>query len=155
MDEQIQRLVTVLGMCERLLRTPLPISFTRHTSRLVYMWANVLPFALYGAAGVATAPVSVVAAWAIMGIEDTGVQIEEAFDILPQRQYAEGMYAGVNDIRDAYDQGYPGLENISMELGESEETFMDEDPTVYSTGSSDKSISDDGELSDEEKARAA
>ena len=40
MDEQVQRLVGCLGMSERVLRTPLPVCFTRHTSRLFFFWSN-------------------------------------------------------------------------------------------------------------------
>jgi putative membrane protein len=111
MDEQVQRLVGCLGMCERVLRTPLPVCFTRHSSRLFFLWSNLLPFAMYGSLGLATAPASLMVSWAILGIEDVGVQLEEPFDLLPLRQYSEGMYSGVNDIRETYLLGYPDIKN--------------------------------------------
>ena len=40
--------------------------------------------------------------WAILGIEDLGVQLEEPFDILPMRQYSDGMYDAMNQIKNSY-----------------------------------------------------
>jgi putative membrane protein len=104
MDEQVQRLVGCLGMCERVLRTPIPTCFTRHTSRLFFLWSNLLPFAMYTSCGPAvTLPASIMVSYAVLGIEDIGVQLEEPFNILPLRQYSEGIYAGVDSIRDSYE----------------------------------------------------
>eukprot|EP00980_Cylindrotheca_fusiformis_P031683 scaffold26784_cov113-Cylindrotheca_fusiformis.AAC.4 len=103
MDEQMRRLVACLGQCERVLRTPLPTCFTRHTSRLLFFWSNMLPFVLYPALGpIATIPGSVMVSYAIMGIADIGVQLEEPFNILPLRQYSEGIYDGINAIQKGY-----------------------------------------------------
>jgi len=103
MDEQVQRLVGCLGMAERVLRTPIPVCFTRHTSRLFFFWSNLLPFALYPALGpLLTTPASLLVTYSIVGIEDIGVQLEEPFNILPLRQYSEGISDGCNNIRDSY-----------------------------------------------------
>lgn len=103
MDEQVQRLVGCLGMAERVLRTPIPVCFTRHTSRLFFFWSNSLPFALYPATGpLGTVPASLLISYSLLGIGDIGVQLEEPFNILPLRQYSEGIYDGVDNIRDSY-----------------------------------------------------
>lgn len=103
MDEQMRRLVACLGQCERVLRTPLPTCFTRHTSRLLFFWSNMLPFVLYPALGpIGTIPGSVMVSYAIMGIADVGVQLEEPFNILPLRQYSEGINDGINAISNGY-----------------------------------------------------
>ena len=104
MDEQVQRLVGCLGMCERVLRTPIPTCFTRHTSRLFFLWSNMLPFAMYSACGpLGTLPASIMVSYAVLGIEDIGVQLEEPFNILPLRQYSEGIYSGVDDIKTSFE----------------------------------------------------
>lgn len=104
MDEQVQRLVGCLGMCERVLRTPIPTCFTRHTSRLFFLWSNMLPFAMYSACGpLGTLPASIMVSYAVLGIEDIGVQLEEPFNILPLRQYSEGIYSGVDDIETSFE----------------------------------------------------
>jgi predicted membrane chloride channel (bestrophin family) len=103
MDEQCQRLCAAFGASERVLRTSLPTSFTRHTSRLLFFWSNALPFALYPALGPwGTLPAAVFTSWAIGAIEDIGVQIEEPFFVLPMRQYSDGMFDAIGQIERNY-----------------------------------------------------
>jgi putative membrane protein len=73
----------VLGGCERLLRAPIPVSYTRHTARFLFTWLTLLPFALYASCGVWTLPVVAGVSAVLCGIEEIGVQIEEPFGILP------------------------------------------------------------------------
>ncbi|KAG2485723.1 hypothetical protein HYH03_015607 [Edaphochlamys debaryana] len=73
----------VLGGCERLLRAPIPVSYTRHTARFLFAWLTLLPFALYGTCGVGVIPVCTGIAAVLCGIEEIGVQCEEPFGILP------------------------------------------------------------------------
>ena len=64
-----------------------------------------LPFALYPITGpFGTLPASLMGTWAILGIEDLGVQLEEPFDVLPMRQYSDGMYDAMNQIRNGYQE---------------------------------------------------
>ncbi|GLC45340.1 hypothetical protein PLESTM_001722000 [Pleodorina starrii] len=73
----------VLGGCERLLRAPIPVSYTRHTARFLFAWLTLLPFALYPQLGWGVVPVSTGIAAVLCGIEEIGVQCEEPFGILP------------------------------------------------------------------------
>jgi len=103
MDDQVQRLDGAYGASERLLRTPVPTSFTRHTARLLWFWDITLPFALYPIMGpFLTLPTALVTSYAVLGIEDIGVQMEEPFDILPLRQYSDVMFDSVNQIEKNY-----------------------------------------------------
>eukprot|EP00978_Attheya_sp_CCMP212_P027558 scaffold92387_cov52-Attheya_sp.AAC.1 len=103
LDEQVQRLCAAFGASERVLRTPLPTGFTRHSSRLMFIWSHTLPFALYPAMGpLLTLPTAVLTAYAVLGVEDIGVQLEEPFDILPLRQYSDGMYDAVSAVEKNY-----------------------------------------------------
>jgi putative membrane protein len=103
MDEQCQRLCASFGASERVLRTPLPTGFTRHSSRLLAIWSSTLPFALYPAMGPwLTVPTVIITTYAVLGIEDLGVQLEEPFDILPLRQYSDGMFDSVGQIERNY-----------------------------------------------------
>mmetsp|Transcript_36910 Transcript_36910/g.71206 ORF Transcript_36910/g.71206 Transcript_36910/m.71206 type:complete len:467 (+) Transcript_36910:157-1557(+) len=103
-DEQMQRLCAVFGASERVLRTSLPTSFTRHTSRLMHFWSNALPFAYYSTLGpFGTVFASVFTSWAIQSIEDIGVQLEEPFFVLPMRQYSDGIFDAVNQVGRNYE----------------------------------------------------
>lgn len=44
MDENVRLFEDVDGACERLFRTPLPVGYTRHTSRFLSVWAAFVPF---------------------------------------------------------------------------------------------------------------
>jgi len=100
LDLRVQKLVASLGGCERIQKTPIPTCFTRHTSRLIFMWSNLLPFAIYPVCGpLFTVPSTLAITYSILGLEDIGVQIEEPFNILPLRQYSDGVYDGVDFIR--------------------------------------------------------
>lgn len=99
MDEQMQRLCGAFGASERVLRTALPTGFTRMSSRLLLFWSWLLPFGLYPAMGpYGTLPAVLLTAFAILGIDDIGVQLEEPFDLLPLRQYSDGIYDSVTQI---------------------------------------------------------
>ena len=104
MDEQLQRLCGAFGASERVLRTPLPTSFTRHTARLLMLWDCLLPFAMYPIMGpYLTLPACLITSYAVLGIEDVGVQLEEPFDVLPLRQYSDdGIFDSVNQIQRNY-----------------------------------------------------
>ena len=40
--------------------------------------------------------------FAVLGIDDVGVQMEEPFDVLPMRQYSDGIHDSVNQIEKNY-----------------------------------------------------
>ena len=73
----------ILGGCERILRAPIPVSFTRHTGRFLAVWLSVLPFSLYSTCGPWSIPLSTAVSAILCGIEEIGVQCEEPFGILP------------------------------------------------------------------------
>jgi putative membrane protein len=102
-DAQVQRLCGALGGGERIVKTPLPTGFTRHSSRLLFIWSNCLPFALYPLLGpMGTLPTVLLTSYAVLGIEDISVQLEEPFDILPLRQYSDGAIESIQAIEESY-----------------------------------------------------
>eukprot|EP00899_Mesostigma_viride_P016815 jgi/Mesvir1/25134/Mv21590-RA.1 len=83
MDKGITALEDVLGGCERILRTPIPLPYTRHTTRFLIIWLNVLPMSLWFKMGWMTPVITMIFAFLLLGIEQIGLQIEEPFSILP------------------------------------------------------------------------
>lgn len=51
MDRTISEFHKILGSSERLLRAPIPLAYTRHTSRFLIIWLTLLPLALCPALG--------------------------------------------------------------------------------------------------------
>ena len=86
----------ILGGCERILRAPIPVSFTRHTGRFLAVWLTCLPFSLYATCGPWCIPVSAAVTAVLCGIEEIGVQCEEPFGILPLEVICKRISTDVN-----------------------------------------------------------
>eukprot|EP00238_Polyblepharides_amylifera_P014645 CAMPEP_0196600200 /NCGR_PEP_ID=MMETSP1081-20130531/95261_1 /TAXON_ID=36882 /ORGANISM="Pyramimonas amylifera, Strain CCMP720" /LENGTH=434 /DNA_ID=CAMNT_0041926019 /DNA_START=40 /DNA_END=1344 /DNA_ORIENTATION=- len=82
MDENITSFEDALGKCERIWKTPVPISYSRLASRFLVFWLAFLPFALFKDLGWLTIPVEAMIALFLLGIKDIGIEIEEPFSIL-------------------------------------------------------------------------
>ena len=95
-DDELDRITCSLAKCEKLLRTPIPLGYTRYSVRFLWVWLSLLPFALvrtFNDFGANTwwedkpQPVLTVAmlfiGFVFLSIEDIAVQIEEPFAILP------------------------------------------------------------------------
>ena len=77
-----QRLVDatdVLGICERIQNTPLPTSYTILTHRIVGLYCLLLPFGLHGAIGPGVPLVTMFVAYAFLGLDTIGTEIEDPF----------------------------------------------------------------------------
>jgi predicted membrane chloride channel (bestrophin family) len=46
-EAAVTELHKIIGGCERIQSTPIPMSYTRHTSRSLMLWLLTLPFALW------------------------------------------------------------------------------------------------------------
>jgi putative membrane protein len=83
----------VLGGCERILNTPLPIAYTIAISQITWVYVLVLPFQLLRPLEWITIPASAVAAYIILGLLMIGSEIENPFgtDVndLPLEIYCE------------------------------------------------------------------
>ncbi|GMH60621.1 hypothetical protein TrST_g7536 [Triparma strigata] len=75
----VMKLSDAIGQCERIVQTPVPLNYARHTIRFLTTWCLTLPFAVCGEFGLATGPVMSVVAWTLFGIYEIGVQIEDPF----------------------------------------------------------------------------
>ena len=64
-----------MGTCERLITTPIPLSYTRHTSRVMVVWLSALPLGLWSTCGLATVPLCLTIAYLLLGIDEIGVQV--------------------------------------------------------------------------------
>lgn len=99
METNITQLEDVCGSCERILRTPIPLSYTRHTSRFMIVWLSLLPFALWESCGWGMIPLSVAISLLTLGVEEIGVIIEEPFSVLPLERICATIASDVKEIR--------------------------------------------------------
>ena len=103
MDETLSKLCDDVGACERIFKTPIPVIYTRHTSRYVGLWLGLLPFAIWGVDPswnhLITIPSCMVITFFLLGIEELGLQIEEPFSILPMEAFCDASIGAVlNDM---------------------------------------------------------
>ena len=71
---------TVQGACERIKNTPLPLSYTALTHRIVGLYVLGLPFGLHLEIGFLTPIVVFLVAYAFLGLDAIGSEIEDPFD---------------------------------------------------------------------------
>jgi len=97
-DASISTLVDLTGACERVFKSPVPLVYTRHTSRFLTTFLIFLPFGLWPVMGSSwnhwtTVPACDVIAFFLLGIEEIGIQIEEPFSVLPLEAFCNGAIA--------------------------------------------------------------
>jgi predicted membrane chloride channel (bestrophin family) len=118
---EINKAITVfennLGSSERLLTSPVPLFYSRHTERFLLFWVMGLPFALYDSFGtswkhIAMIPSMAVLATFLLGIEELANQMEEPFTILPMQVFCDKIYNWCTEIIswEAGDNGMPVYE---------------------------------------------
>ena len=90
--------------CDQLTSTPIPLSYTRHTSRFLLLWLSLLPFPLALSLGIAAVPATFFIAILLLGVEEIGVQIEEPLSVAD----IEGFVAELHKESADYGRLRPG-----------------------------------------------
>jgi ion channel-forming bestrophin family protein len=76
-------MVDMLGACERILRTPIPLAYAIHLKQLLLIYCLLLPFQVIDELKWWTAPVVALVSFTLFGIEAIGVEIENPFGTDP------------------------------------------------------------------------
>jgi len=92
-----------LGGSERLLSSPVPLFYSRHTARFLSTWMLFLPFALYEPFAnswnhIIMVPATSFIAICLFGIEELATQLEEPFTILPMQGFCDKIGANCDEI---------------------------------------------------------
>ena len=104
---EIHRAATIfednLGSSERLLTSPVPLFYTRHTARFLSFWLLLLPFALWEPLGnswnhLDLIPTTTFLSIFLFGIEELATQLEEPFTILPMQAFCDKIYNWCTEI---------------------------------------------------------
>ena len=103
-----------LGSSERLLSSPVPLFYSRHTARFLLFWTLGLPLALYKEFAnswnhILLIPASAFIATFLFGIEELANQMEEPFTILPQQAFCDNIFTWCMEMV-AWRPGDNGLE---------------------------------------------
>ena len=98
----LDNMVDVLGICERILKTPIPLAYIIHLRQLIFLYCFTAPFELINSLGWLTPLFVGVIAFTVFGIEEIGVEIENPFgydaDDLPLDQICRTMQVNINDL---------------------------------------------------------
>jgi len=99
LDERVRELVDLQGGCERILKTPIPFAYAVHIKHFLVLYLLSMPFVLVGKMGWYAVPVTMVISFALSGVEEAGVEIEDPFGYDPNDLPLESICAAVE--RDA------------------------------------------------------
>lgn len=97
-----QSLLDITGSCERIKKTPIPFSYSFFIKLFITVYVLLIPFVLVGTYGYFAIPATVLATYALIGIEMIGDEIEEPFGLdcndLPLNQIAHTIRRNVHEI---------------------------------------------------------
>ncbi len=102
MFKLLDTMVDVLGGCERILKTPIPLAYTIHLKQLVLVYCLTLPFEFVDELMWMTGPIVALVSFTILGIEEIGIEIEDPFGYdandLPLDQICHTMERNIEDL---------------------------------------------------------
>jgi hypothetical protein len=75
----INELSKGVGACERLVQTPIPLHYARHTSRFMAVFTLTLPLFLVQEIGYSAVPSVACVVWCLFGVQEIGLMIENPF----------------------------------------------------------------------------
>jgi len=98
----LHQMTDVVGICERILRTPMPIAYSIHLKQLLMIYCLSLPFQMVDQLEWMTAPIVALISFTLLGIEEIGIQIEDPFghdaNDLPLDNICNTMIRNIEDL---------------------------------------------------------
>ena len=80
LDGSLTDFSDIQGGCERIKNTPVPLSYTMLTHRIVMVYCATLPLGLIDTVGPFTPVAVLIIAYAFLGLDSVGSQIEDPFE---------------------------------------------------------------------------
>jgi putative membrane protein len=109
MQGLLNQMVDILGGCERILKTPIPLAYAIHLKQLLLIYCLSLPFQFVSQLGWWTAPIVALMSFTLFGIEEIGIEIENPFgrdpNDLPLDQICETMKRNITDLMSLEPEG--------------------------------------------------
>lgn len=102
MIQLLHQMVDVVGICERILRTPIPLAYSIHLKQLLMIYSLSLPFQMVDQLEWMTGPIVALISFTLLGIEEIGIQIEDPFghdaNDLPLDNICNTMLRNIQDL---------------------------------------------------------
>ncbi|KAL2335958.1 hypothetical protein Fmac_010404 [Flemingia macrophylla] len=86
-----------IGICEQLMGIPIPLSYTRLTSRFLVLWHLTLPVILWDDCHWIVVPATFISAASLFCIEEVGVLIEEPFPMLALDELCQKAHTDIQE----------------------------------------------------------
>jgi putative membrane protein len=97
-----EALLDVTGVCERIQKTPIPFSYSFFIKGFISVFLIVMPWVLLNTYGYFMVPITMFGAYALLGVEMIGDEIEDPFgkdsNDLPLSQMANRIRVNVHEI---------------------------------------------------------
>lgn len=95
-------MMSISGICERIKSTPIPFSYTFFIKAYILTFIGVMPFVLLSTSGYFMIPTAMFGAYALLGLEMIGEEIENPFGLdsndLPLTQLSNKIRVSVHDV---------------------------------------------------------
>lgn len=102
MIQLLNQMIDVVGICERILKTPIPLAYSIHLKQLLMLYCLSLPFQMVAELEWMTAPIVALISFTLLGIEEIGIQIEDPFghdaNDLPLDNICNTMMRNIEDL---------------------------------------------------------
>ncbi|MEA5511875.1 bestrophin family ion channel [Crocosphaera sp. UHCC 0190] len=102
MFKLLDTMVDVLGACERILKTPIPLAYSIHLKQLLLLYCLTLPFQFVDDVKWVTPPIVALISFTVFGIEEIGIEIENPFGYdandLPLDKICQTMEKNIEDL---------------------------------------------------------
>jgi putative membrane protein len=102
MKDLINSMIDVLGGCERILKTPIPLAYAIHLKQLLLLYCLALPFQMVKDLAWGTGPIVALISFTLFGIEEIGIEIENPFqhdtNDLPLDSICATMQRNIGDL---------------------------------------------------------
>jgi ion channel-forming bestrophin family protein len=121
LQQLLNGMVDMLGACERILRTPIPLAYAIHLKQLLLIYCVLLPFQIVEDLKWLTAPSMMLISFTLFGIEAIGVEIENPFGAdpndLPLDTICSTIQNNINDLT-SIEPHYRRSSSYGTNLGE-------------------------------------
>ena len=95
----VHKLQACIAAAERIVQTPVPLHYMRFTTRFISAWCFALPLCLVQSMGFLVVPLMSVVVWALFGLREIGILIENPFQrSLQLRIVSDSIRADVNKM---------------------------------------------------------
>lgn len=102
MDGNLGTMIGALGGCERIRRTPVPFAYAQHIKVFLALFCYTVPFAMVETLEGYTPLAAAILAFALFGIDEIGVEIEDPFGTdpndLPMERIGQVIDGSVADV---------------------------------------------------------